>query len=156
MQNRHKWKQIWRLFSLSACGLLCINGGFLHQMWASWKNTLKWCMFFSPFSPPSVSKKLKANWRPVLHDKLRPLLSTHLLKFSSKCSPQQERCVLLAWVITFIPLHKQVGRPYIPDTSLRADEHFLNQTERSSLENCLSLISVCTYPRWDQGQQSQL
>lgn len=74
-----------------------------------------------------------------MHDKLRPLLSTQLLKFSSKCSPMQEHCVLLAWVFTFIPVHRQVGSPYIRNASLRADEHFLNQIERSRLENVLFL-----------------
>lgn len=120
---------------------MCINGGFLHGMWTSWKNTLKWHAFFSPFLPLVFQqKKVKANWRPVFHDKLRPLLSTQLFKFSSKWfSTARALCFFLAWVITFIPVHRQVGSPYIANASLRADEHFLNQTERSRLENVLSL-----------------
>jgi len=52
-----------------------------------------------------------------LHDKLRPLLSAHLLKFPSSV-PSSKSVVLLAIVIAFIP----VGQPY---TSQRADEHLL-------------------------------
>lgn len=103
-------------FFLNACGLVCVNGGFF-CIKCELAEKAHWnCTFFSsrPFLPLVLKKKkLKANWRAVLHDKLRPLLSTHLLKFSSKCSPQQELCVLLAWVITFISLHRQVWRPYI-------------------------------------------